>query len=92
MSNLITYVLQLPPGEVFGGKLDEIHKGRLRMLTEIECERIQGFPDDFTRYGDYDGQIKEIERVDRYSLLGNAVSPPIVQMVAERIKATTILG
>lgn len=74
---------------MYGGRLEAIHAGKLRKLTEIECERIQGFPDDFTRYGDYDGHIKQISRVQRYALLGNAVSPPIVQMVAERIKKTT---
>lgn len=89
-NNWITYVLQLQKGQQFGGMLEAIHAGKVRMLTEVECERVQGFPDDFTRYGNYGGQIKEIPRNARYGLLGNAVSPPIVAEVAAKIKQTTI--
>ena len=31
---------------------------RIRRLTPIECERLQGFPDNHTEYGNYDGVIK----------------------------------
>ena len=31
--------------------LTSMHDRRIRRLTEIECERLQGFPDDWTRYG-----------------------------------------
>lgn len=90
-SNWITYVLQLQRGEQFNGTLEAIHEGRLRLLTETECERLQGFPDGFTRYGVYDGEVRAISRTQRYSLLGNAVSPPIVEKVAARIRQTTNL-
>ena len=63
----------------------------LRMVTEIEGERLQGFPDDYTRYGDYDGEIREISRSIRYGLLGNAVSVPVVEQVGTNIKLTTNL-
>ena len=62
------------------------------MLTPVECERLQGFPDDFTRLGDYDGQMSPIPLVQRYCLLGNAVSVPTVEAVASRIKNNTILS
>ena len=61
------------------------------MLTEVECERLQGFPDNFTRYGIYDGKREVIGKTHRYALLGNAVSVPVVKAVAERIKENTIL-
>lgn len=89
-SNWITYVLQLQRGEQFSGTLEAIHEGQLRLLTENECERLQGFPDGFTRYGVYDGEVREISRMQRYSLLGNAVSPPIVEKVATKIKQSTV--
>jgi len=63
---------------------------RIRMLTETECERLQGFPDGFTRYGIYDGVKAEIGRKHRYALLGNAVSVPVVAEVAGKIKETTL--
>jgi DNA (cytosine-5)-methyltransferase 1 len=58
----------------------------IRRLTEIECERLQGFPDDWTKYGNYDGIIKPIAKTQRYKLLGNAVTAKVVELVASRIK------
>ncbi|MCS2275635.1 DNA cytosine methyltransferase [Bacteroides caccae] len=64
----------------------------MRMLTEVECERLQGFPDDFTRYGIINGEVREISRANRYAMLGNAVSVPVVRAVAERIRNSTVLN
>ena len=59
---------------------------RMRRLTEIECERLQGFPDNWTQYGDYNGAIKPIAKTQRYKLIGNAVTVDIVTMIAKRLK------
>ncbi len=59
---------------------------RIRRLTEIENERLQGFPDDWTKYGNYDGEIKEISKTQRYKLCGNAVTTKIVKAIGERIQ------
>ena len=58
----------------------------IRRLTEIECERLQGFPDDWTKYGDFDGEIKEISKTQRYKMCGNAVTTNVVKAIAEKIK------
>lgn len=50
----------------------------IRRLTPLECERLQGFPDNWTNNGQSDTQ--------RYKQLGNAVSVPVVQAIAEKIK------
>lgn len=57
-------------------------QGRIRRLTPIECERLQGFPDNWTQYG-HEGQ--EISDTQRYKMMGNAVSVPVVKAVGENI-------
>lgn len=73
----------------------------IRRLTEIECERLQTFPDGHTEFGIYEKQVwinKEektfkivehlnaIPRSQRYKLLGNAVTKDIVKMIGLRLK------
>ena len=58
----------------------------VRRLTEIECERLQGFPDNWTQYGDYNGKIRRISKTQRYKLIGNAVTVDIVELIAKRLK------
>lgn len=60
---------------------------KIRRLTEIECERLQGFPDNWTKYGDYDGgEIKEISKTQRYKMCGNAVTVNVVQEIGNRLR------
>ena len=54
----------------------------IRRLTPIECERLQGFPDDYTKYG-ADGEL--ISDTQRYKMLGNAVTTNVVTIVAEAV-------
>ena len=58
----------------------------IRRLTEVECERLQGFPDNWTQYGNYKGKIKRISKTQRYKLIGNAVTVDIVELIAKRLK------
>lgn len=62
-----------------------IDKTKIRRLTEIECERLQGFKDNWTQYGIYDDQEKPVPATQRYKCLGNAVTVDVVQAVGERI-------
>jgi DNA (cytosine-5)-methyltransferase 1 len=57
----------------------------IRRLTPIECERLQGFPDQWTSKGNLDGKVVDISDTQRYKQCGNAVSVPIVQLVARSI-------
>lgn len=61
------------------------NESSIRRLTEIECERLQGFPDNWTQFGDYDGVIKPIAKTQRYKLLGNAVTVSVVKEIAQRL-------
>ena len=58
----------------------------IRRLTEVECERLQGFPDDWTRWGDYGGKEREISRTQRYKMIGNSVTVDVVAAVAKRLR------
>lgn len=69
-----------------GGQQHVVHKGDIRRLTPIECERLQGFPDNWTRYGLLGDEQQEISDTQRYTMLGNAVSVVAVQSVAERLR------
>lgn len=70
-------------------KISEINnpenKTNYRRLTEIEYERFQGFPDNWTKYGIFNNEIKKISKSRRYEMLGNAVSVPIVKLIAKRL-------
>lgn len=57
-----------------------------RTLTPIESERLQGFPDNHTEYGNYDGEVKKVSNTQRYKQCGNAVTVDVVKAVAEQIK------
>jgi site-specific DNA-cytosine methylase len=59
---------------------------RIRRLTPIECERLQGFPDNHTSFGDYDGEVKPVSNTQRYKQCGNAVTVDVVEAVANRLK------
>jgi len=59
---------------------------RIRRLTPVECERLQGFPDNWTKYGlDENGKVLEISDTQRYKLLGNAVTVNVIEFLGLRI-------
>lgn len=60
-------------------------QGQIRQLTEVECERLQGFPDDWTKLGVYAGNLKEVSRTRRYHLIGNAVTVKVVKAIGQRL-------
>jgi hypothetical protein len=55
----------------------------VRRLTPTECERLQGFPDDWTKYG-ADSE-KEIADTPRYAMLGNSIAIPCVRFILNNI-------
>lgn len=63
----------------FDGVADKVG---VRRLTPRECERLQGFPDDWTRW---DSEGNEIADTPRYKMLGNAVTVPVTEWIGRRI-------
>lgn len=60
-----------------------LDNGRARKLTEIEYERLQGLPDNFTNV-EMNG--KKIGSTKRYSLCGNAWTLPVIQHIFRGLK------
>lgn len=54
----------------------------VRRLTPLECERLQGFPDDHTRYTDTGDEQSDI---NRYKQCGNGVASPVARWIAKHI-------
>jgi DNA (cytosine-5)-methyltransferase 1 len=55
---------------------------RIWKFTPIECERLQGFPDDWTKHG---VENEELSDSQRYRLLGNAVTVPVIEYLGGKI-------
>lgn len=58
---------------------------QIRRLTPVECERLQGFPDNWTAMGLNNGQESKISDSQRYKMLGNAVTVNVVEAIAREL-------
>jgi site-specific DNA-cytosine methylase len=59
-----------------GNGMATLQKQIVRRLTPVECERLQGFPDNWT-----DNQADS----NRYKQMGNAVAVPVVEWIVNRM-------
>lgn len=59
--------------------------GRIRLLTPMEAERIQGFPTDHTKYCLVKGEIVEMPVNKRRFMMGNALVVNLVEQMEEQI-------
>lgn len=79
----VVYTLRSDPDGVGQGhNTNYIVATAVRRLTPRECERLQGFPDDWTRW---DAAGRELSDTARYRMIGNAVAVPAVQWIAARL-------
>ena len=60
-----------------------LHHSAVRRLTPRECERLQGFPDDFTLFP---YRKKPAADSPRYKALGNSMAVPVMRWIGERIE------
>jgi DNA (cytosine-5)-methyltransferase 1 len=61
-----------------------MHGMAVRRLTPRECERLQGFPDDYTLV-EYRGKLAADG--PRYRALGNSMAVPVMRWIGQRIAA-----
>ncbi len=59
----------------------------VRRLTPRECERLQGFPDDWTQIPYRGKPAGECPDGPRYKALGNSMAVPVMRWIGERIAA-----
>ncbi|MGI5067030.1 DNA cytosine methyltransferase, partial [Treponema putidum] len=58
----------------------------IRRLTPLECERLQGFPDNYTQI-EWKGKPKDqCPDSHRYKAIGNSMAVPVMRWIGERIK------
>jgi DNA (cytosine-5)-methyltransferase 1 len=63
-----------------------LENSRIRYLTPLECERLMGWPDSWTKYGiDEKGNVVELSDNARYNLIGNGVVPQAVRAIIDNI-------
>jgi len=69
-----------------GGRVDGVMTPQMavRRLTPRECERLQGFPDDYTLV-EYRGKFAADG--PRYRALGNSMAVPVMRWIGQRIAA-----
>ena len=58
----------------------------VRRLTPTECERLQGFPDNFTQIPWRNKTAENCPDGPRYSAMGNSMAVPVMRWIGERIQ------
>jgi len=58
----------------------------IRRLTPKECERLQGFPDDWTKIPYRNKPADQCPDGPRYKACGNSMAVPVMRWIGERIK------
>jgi DNA (cytosine-5)-methyltransferase 1 len=57
----------------------------IRRLTPKECERLQGFPDDWTKIPYRNKEADQCPDGPRYKACGNSMAVPVMRWIGERI-------
>lgn len=65
----------------YNGSLFVAEDGRLRRMTPLECERLMGFPDNYTN-------VTFASPTNRYQGVGNSWAVPVVKWIGERLFAS----
>ncbi len=58
---------------------------KVRKLTPIEYERLQGFPDNYTKIAFKNKSIDDCPDGHRYKAMGNSMAVPVIRWLGERI-------
>ena len=61
-------------------------KKYIRRLTPLECERLQGFPDNWTQIEWRGKPAEQCPDSLRYKAIGNSMAVPVMRWIGERVK------
>jgi len=62
----------------YNGSLYVVQDGKIRRLSPLECERLMGFPDNYTN-------IPSAKKTNRYQAIGNSWAIPVVRWIGSRL-------
>ena len=69
-----------------GGQLAVQFEMAVRRLTPRECERLQGFPDDYVKISWRSKPPEVCPDGHRYRALGNSMAVPVMAWIGRRIQ------
>ena len=55
-----------------------VQDDRIRRLSTLECERLMGFPDNYT-------YLPKAKKTNRYQVIGNSWAVPVVRWIGKRL-------
>ena len=61
------------------GSLFVVQDDKIRRLTPLECERLMGFDDNYTK-------LSKAKRTERFTAIGNAWAVPVIRWIGERLE------
>ena len=64
----------------------------VRRLTPTECERLQGFPDNYTQIAYRKKDAENCPDSPRYKAMGNSMAVPVMKWIGERIEMVEALN
>lgn len=62
----------------YNGSLFVVQNDRIRRISPIECERLMGFPDNYT-------DLPGAKKTNRYQAIGNSWAVPVVKWIGKRV-------
>ncbi len=65
---------------------------QVRRLTPTECERLQGFPDNYTQIPYRNKPAESCPDGPRYKAMGNSMAVPVMRWIGERINMVEALA
>ena len=69
-----------------------LKQNKVRRLTPVECERLQGFPDNYTKIPYRKKDAEDCPDSPRYKAMGNSMAVPVMHWIGKRIESVIEKG